>query len=379
MTISLSATNPCHLWPLARALAAEGALGHYYSGYPAWKLGDADPAHLRCHSLRTNIVYGLLKYAPERLRPSSRRLFVWQDHGFDRWVGRHLEPCDFLHAMPGQALHTFRAARKKGVRTVLNHATGPVRAWVEIMRPEYDRVGLRLEDLCPYDATYFQREDEEYSLADFHCAASTVVRDQLLALGIPRDRVWVVPYGADTGTPVFVRGETREPPRDFRILFVGQIGLRKGLQTLLDALTFTARSDWRVDFIGAKLSESATDFAAYKGATPLHFHGALPQQQVAQWMRTSSVLVLPSLEEGFGLVVPQALSCGLPCIVSERTGGKDCVRHRDNGSIFPTRDAHALAAELTWWAEHPGRTTDSFPWAPAARTLLAQSLAAAAR
>ncbi len=377
MTISLSATNPCHLWPLARALAAEGALGHYYSGYPAWKLGDTAPAQLRCHSLRTNIVYGLLKYAPEQLRPSSRRLFVWQDHGFDRWVGRHLEPCDFIHAMPGQALHTFRAARKRGIRTVLNHATGPVRAWVEIMRPEYDRVGLRMEDLCPYDTAYFQREDEEYALADFHCTASTVVRDQLLASGIPSDRVWVVPYGADTGAPVFVRAEKCEPPRDFRILFVGQIGLRKGLQTFLDALALAQRADWRVDFIGARLRESATDFAAYKGATPLHFHGALPQQQVAQRMRESSVLVLPSLEEGFGLVVPQALNCGLPCVVSDRTGGKDLVRHRDNGSIFPTRDAHALAAELTWWAGHPARTTDNFTWAPAARTLLAQSQAAA--
>ncbi len=377
MTISLSATNPCHLWPLARALAAEGALGHYYSGYPAWKLGDADPAHLRCHSLQTNIVYGLLKYAPESLRPSSRQLFMWQDHGFDRWVGRHIEPCDFIHAMPGQALHTFRAARKRGIRTVLNHATGPVREWVKIMRPEYERVGLRLEDLCPYDAAYFQREDEEYALADFHCAASTVVRDQLVALGIANDRVWVVPYGADTGAPVFVREENNGPPRDFRILFVGQIGLRKGLQTLLDALTLSQRADWRVDFVGAKLSESAADFAAYKGATPLHFHGAQPQMQVARRMRESSVLVLPSLEEGFGLVVPQALNCGLPCVVSDRTGGKDLVRHRDNGSIFSTRYAHALAAELTWWSDHPARTTDSFTWAPAARTLLAHSQAAA--
>src|SRR5437016_4856315 len=94
MKISISATNPCHMWPTAQAIAQLGALGLYYSGYPAWKIPDANPRQLRCHSLRTNITYGLLKHAPGWLRPNSRSLFRWQDRGFDRWVGHHLAPCD---------------------------------------------------------------------------------------------------------------------------------------------------------------------------------------------------------------------------------------------------------------------------------------------
>ena len=62
MKISISATNPCHLFALAGELSARGALGAYYSGYPAWKLGAASDLSLRTHSLRTNIVYGLLKF-----------------------------------------------------------------------------------------------------------------------------------------------------------------------------------------------------------------------------------------------------------------------------------------------------------------------------
>lgn len=379
MKISFSATNPCHLWPTALAVAAEGSLGHYYSGYPAWKLGASHAAQLRCHSLRTNIVYGLLKYAPARLRPSSRRLFLWQDHGFDRWVGRHLEPCDFIQAMPGQARETFRAARKKGIRTVLNHATGPIRDWVEIMRPEYERIGRRLEELCPYDDAYFTREDEEYTLTDYHCVASTVVRDQLIARGIARERIWLAPYGADTGTPVFTREPAAPADGKFRILFAGQIGLRKGIRTLLAALTAAERPDWQVDFVGAKLDESDRDFAAYKGATPLHFHGAISQSLLAEWMRKSSVLVLPSLEEGFGLVIPQALNCGCPCVVSDRVGGKDLLRHRENGSVFPVSDAAALAVELTWWSTNPKRTQENFTWTPGARTLIAESQAVLSR
>ena len=376
MRISFSATNPCHMWPTARAVALEGSLGLYYSGYPAWKIADADKARLRCSSFRTNVVYGLLKYVPDILRPKSRRLFRWQDHGFDQWVGTHLEACDFIHAMPGQALHTFRAAKQQGIRTVLNHATGPVREWVRIMRPEYERVGLRLEKECPYDAAYFAREDEEYALADFHCVASTVVRDQLMAAGIPAERIWVVPYGADTNARLFHRAEHASPPPIFRILFAGQISLRKGIRTLLEALALANHAHWHMDFIGSRSSEIAKDIAAHRGRTPLTFHGAQPQEQLARAMRNSSVLVLPSLEEGFGLVVPQALNCGCPCIVSDRVGGRDYVRHRENGSIFPAGDAAALAAELAWWEQHPARTQENFTWTGGARTLIAQSEAA---
>lgn len=373
MRISLSATNPCHLYPMARELTGLGALGCYYSGYPQWKLPPEPGLQIRTHSLRTNVVYGLLKFAPERWRPSSRSLFLWQDHGFDRWVGRHLEACDFVHAMPGQALETFRAARARGIRTVLNHATGPVREWVRIMEPEYDRVGLRLTDYCPYDAAYFAREAEEYALSDWHCAASSVVRAQLERGGIPAERIWQVPYGADAAA--FHPG-SRTPAEGFRIVFAGQFGLRKGVRALLEALTLAARPEWRLDVYGAVLGEAQADLRRYHGATPLHFHGPVAQGALAEAFRAGSVLVLPSLEEGFGLVVPQALNCGLPALVSDRVGGQDLVRHRENGSIFRAETPAALAEELTWWAAHPGRPKEIYGWEAPARTLVAVSQSA---
>lgn len=368
MRISFSATNPCHLYPLALEVAELGALGCYYSGYPAWKLQAPASFSLRTHSLRTNIVYGLLKYAPARLRPSPRSLFLWQDHGFDRWVGRHLEHCDVVHAMPGQALETFRGARRAGVRTMLNHATGPVREWVRIMEPEYTRVGLRLTDICPYDDAYFAREDEEYALADFHCAASTVVRDQLIARGIDPARIIVVPYGAD---PEVFHAKGAERPSQYRIVFAGQVCLRKGLRTLLDALEASQRADWEVHFYGGVPPEAQPDLASYRGAPRLHFHGAVSQRALADAFRGGSVLVLPSLEEGFGLVVPQALNCGLPVIVSDRVGGKDLVREGENGSIVPAHDAQALLAALLTWEKNPARPADIWDWHAPARELIA--------
>jgi glycosyltransferase involved in cell wall biosynthesis len=370
MKISIAATNPCHLFPLAVELARAGALGCYYSGYPGWKLEAPEGMRVRTHSFRTTLVYGALKVLPERMRPSPRSLFLWQDHGFDAWVGRTLEACDYLHAMPGQALRGFERARKLGVRTVLNHATGPAREWARIMAPEYRRVGMELTDVCPYDEAYFEREDREYALADFHCAASTVVRDQLIGLGIAPERIWLVGYGADPGI-FHARGRTNG--ERFRIIFAGQIGLRKGIKTLLDALEKLARPDWEMHFYGGVAGEARLDLAAYRGPTPLTLHGAVSQQALAEGFRQGSALVLPSLEEGFGLVVPQALNCGLPCLVSDRVGARDLIRHRENGSIFPCQDAVSLAEELSWWEQNRKPVAETHGWSEPCRILIERS------
>jgi glycosyltransferase involved in cell wall biosynthesis len=367
MKVSFSATNPCHMYPVACALAGQGVDVSYYSGYPAWKLErhGAGGVRLHTHSLRTNIVYGLLKL-PERFRPSARCLFLWQDRNFDRWVGRHLEACDFIHGMPGQCLYTFQAARKLGIKTVLNHATGPVREWVRIMEPEYARVGLRLEDVCAYDAAYFAREDEEYALADYHCVASTVVRDQLLATGIAENRIWTIPYGADTR--VF-HADPNAKRAGFRVIFAGQVCLRKGVRDFLKALEIAGKPEWQVDFFGGVPQEARFDLDGYHGSARLTLHGPVSQSRLADEFRQGSVMALPSLEEGFGLVVPQALNCGLPVIVSDRVGAKDLIRHRENGSIFPAGNAEALAEELRHWESHRSAPTGIWGWEEPAKKL----------
>ena len=113
MKVSISATNPCHLYYLARGLHNKQKLGTYYSGYPLWKLRESTNLPAKSFSLRTLAVYGSLRL-PTKLRPKPRNLFLWQDAHFDRSVARHLQPCDFIHAMPGQCMETFRRAKKWG-------------------------------------------------------------------------------------------------------------------------------------------------------------------------------------------------------------------------------------------------------------------------
>jgi glycosyltransferase involved in cell wall biosynthesis len=369
LDLALSATNPCHLYSLAEAVAQQGEQVTFYSGYPRWRLRPPFSARMKTHSLRTCITYGLLRL-PTAIRPSNRTLFLWQDRHFDHWASQQLGHHDFVHAMPGQAARTFSRAKSLNVRTVLNHATGPSIRWVDIMQREYDRVGLNLEKRTVYNSAYFKQEEKEYALADYHCVASTLVRDQLVDLGIPLAKIWLVGYGAEPN--LFYRASAKTSGV-FRILFAGNLSLRKGIRTLLHALELAGSPNWHLDFYGHVSEEAKTDIATYRGTVPVRFHGAVKQNVLAEAMRAASVLVLPSLEEGFGLVVVQALACGTPCLVSDRVGAGDLITQRENGSIFKVGDAAALADELKFWASQNIIVAGDYSWTGPALQLIAAS------
>lgn len=356
---------------MAEQLHRLGELGVYYSGYPGWKLPDSAGVRLRTHSFRTLVTYALHGKVPERFRPSNQTLFRWQDEGFDRWVAKVLEPADFLHGIPGQCRDSFKMAKHLGICTVLNHATGPARQAAKILQPEYDRLGMTVSKEAGLDVAYLSRLAEEFALADIHCCASSVVREQLIAEGINNRIIWVVPYGANAA--IWNPGPPRPPGKPgevFRILFAGQLSLRKGIRHLLTALEMAGDVLWQLDVIGPILEETRSDRQAYTGTVPVVYHGAISQSALAHAMRESDLLVLPSLEEGFGLVVVQALACGLPCAVSSMVGAKDLISENLNGSIFPVNDSQSLLATLKYWANEPRRVSGDWGWAKPADQLL---------
>jgi glycosyltransferase involved in cell wall biosynthesis len=238
------------------------------------------------------------------------------------------------------------------------------------MREEFNRAGINIAEATVYDESYWAREEEEYALADLHCVASGIVFEQLVARRIPKEKIWIVPYGASSRI-FFPPPEKRRD--SFRILFAGQLSLRKGVRTLLGSLRYAKKSNWRVDFFGSIGGEVRKDLMRYDGTVPVQFHGAVSQSKLAEVMRQSSVLVLPSLEEGFGMVVAQALACGTPCIVSDRVGAKDLIVHRENGSIFPVGECEALAEELRFWALQETVVRGDYSWRRPAQQLISLS------
>ena len=371
MKISFSATNPCHIYDQALSLFDLGQLGVFFSGYPRWRLKPPAGMPVIPVSSRTLVTYGFQRM-PEWLRPPDDKLFRWQDKGFDQSVASRLtrERTDMIHGLPGQALETFRRAKALGIPCVLNHASGPVAQQRELVRPEYERVGINLEEDQPMPAEWVKRLADEMELADHHCVASTVVRDQLIDDGVDTGQIWVVPYGLDES---LFEKRKQVPDGPFRICFAGRQSLRKGITYLLSALENCASPDWEVHLFGMPLSESRSDFSSYSGSARIIQHGALRQGEFAASLRDMHALVLPSAEEAFGLVVVQALQCGVPCLVSDRVGAKDLIRPGQTGDIFPFGDTAALGDLLKKWERDRVQVEDRFPRSASAERLVSIS------
>src|SRR6185436_11275715 len=83
------------------------------------------------------------------------------------------------------------------------------------------------------------------------------------------------------------------------------------------------------------------------------FHGSVAAAELSAVYRDASVLILPTLCDGFGLVVSEALAHGLPVITTHNAGASDAVFHGRTGFVVPPADFNALRSTLTWCAEHP--------------------------
>ena len=79
----------------------------------------------------------------------------------------------------------------------------------------------------------------------------------------------------------------------------------------------------------------------------------VPHNLLNQYYGQGSVFVFPSLAEGFGLVLLEAMACGIPVITTPNTAGPDILTDGVEGFIVPIRDVEALKAKLEWCYEHP--------------------------
>jgi glycosyltransferase involved in cell wall biosynthesis len=262
---------------------------------------------------------------------------------FDGKVARRLASLrpDAVYCYEGGALQTFREARRLGITTIYEQASC-YWYWVhDLLRQEAERspdFAALLPNLADSDE-HLRWKDEELSLADYVFVASEHVR-RTLAGAVADEKIRVVNYGAPQ-----VRRRNRmaiDAAQPLRVLFVGALVQHKGIGYLLDAADRLG-AQVELTLVGRRFQpNSRVDDACRRW----RWFETLSHTQVLDIMMESDVLVLPSLGEGFGLVAAEALSCGLPAIVTPNVGASDLIHDGCEGFVVPVCSTDAIAEHL---------------------------------
>jgi alpha-maltose-1-phosphate synthase len=192
-----------------------------------------------------------------------------------------------------------------------------------------------------------ERKQKEIELADHIFVASSVTQKSLIDAGIDSHKISIIPYGA----PVEIFQPQTKDDELFRVLFVGKISPLKGVHYLLKAWREIQLKNAELLLIGDNHYPVGWLERDYLGlyqniSSVSHF-------SLNKYYTQASVLVLPSLIDGFGLVVLEAMACGIPVVVTINTGSSDIITDGVDGFIIPIRDVESLKQKLKWCYSHP--------------------------
>ena len=258
---------------------------------------------------------------------------------------------DAVYAYDACALDVFEEAKRRCIRRIFDQPTGYYRVALEIaeeereLKPEWASTLAGIRD----SAEKFARKDREIGLADAIVVASSFTAETLKAYpGTISAAVHTIPYGAPPVGGARVVTRRGEP---LSVLFVGQMGHRKGLGYLLDAMDSLDHAGVaaKLTLLGRPLTVPPVLKAAFERHRWIE---SAPHDEVLRLMREHDVLVFPTLFDGFGLVMLEAMAQGTVVIATPNSAAPDILEDGRDGFIVPIRSADAIAGRLTQLAEN---------------------------
>ncbi len=324
-----------HTFDLARQLARNGVLQRLYTGYPRSKVDGLFPERVRTFPWLTLAAHGAGRMGLQ----SIQRLLNWPlIKTFDSWLSRSLEPCDVFHCLSSFGVASLGVAKvRHGALTICDRGSSHIRFQDDILREEYFKLGMPYR---PIDQRVIERELTEYKECDVIFVPSRFVKRSFIEKGVAAEKLRVIPYGVDLEMFHPVQKEDKV----FRIIYVGELSVRKGIHYLLEAASRFPKKEVEVWFIGSALPEARALLKPYEGR--FRYFGVIPRAELYRFYSQGSVFVIASIEEGLALVQAQAMACGIPVIATMNTGAEDLFTNGVEGFIVPIRDVDAIAEKI---------------------------------
>jgi glycosyltransferase involved in cell wall biosynthesis len=265
-------------------------------------------------------------------------------------VQRGLSGAMAVYGFNGASLEIFRFAKQNGISCILEQTLAPRRIEKKLLNeeiihwPEW-QPGITFEDEVNSDPLV-ERETGEWELADRILCASDFVADGLQNLGVKSSKCKIVPYGINI--EYFQPMSRHKSNNGLNVLFVGEVGLRKGVPYLLEALRLINAPRRILVRLAGPVVLNQKRLAEYSRWCEVL--GTVPRSRILEMYAWADIFVFPSICEGSATVTYEALACGLPVITTDNAGS--VVRDEVEGYIIPVRDVNALREKLIFLLEN---------------------------
>ena len=314
-----------------------------------WQLKDR--SKLKIHPGKELIRYLLQKSGINSLIDlNDSEMVDWVYRSLDIHTrDNHLIDLDAVYAYEDGAAFTFEKAKQKGIKCfydlpIVFHETAR-----DILNEEaecFPDMRTSLQSLNEPQSK-IERKYKELKLADHIFVASSFTKNSLSCQGVKETDIDIIPYGS----PVDYFNPRRiKIDKKFRVLFVGRVGARKGVHYLLKAWKDLNLPNSELILIGIN------DFPSgwlEKYSDSITYIPGVPHNDLEYYYNVADVFVFPSLVEGFGLVILEAMACGLPVIATYNTAAPDIISNGLDGFIIPIRDINSLKEKIEWCYENP--------------------------
>ena len=343
--VYLSALWRWHAYTVTRELRRHGYDAQFLTAdFPR------PPRDLLDYTLRPNFLYRGVQKAAARypeLSPFSMNSLAGS---FDRWAtgvlrGRSArEDLYCVHAWSGYSERVIEALHERNVPVVLERSCPHIDTQRETLDEERDRWKIRSRDYSRVPDDWRDKMVREYDTADLILTCSSTAAESFIRRGMPENKLAWIPLGANFP----LRDTEKQPSGKFRVLSAAGPSLRKGFYYLLQAWQELALDDAELHIV----SGIGSFFVRFSATPNVVWHSRLPRDRFQQLFDDCSVFCLASVDEGFGMVVTEAMARRLPVVVSDAVGATDIVEDGVHGRIFPCRDIEALKESLLYYYEN---------------------------
>lgn len=269
---------------------------------------------------------------------------------FDKYIAARLKtissPCiKGVYGFEETSLHTFQQAKHLGLKCFYDLPIGYWRAAQRFQEKERERWPEWVSTMNAFNNSPSQllQKDREIGLADHMFVASSFTANTLKEFPGILPTVEIIPYGFPpvyTGPRNYSNLQKNE---SLKLLFVGSLTQRKGIADVFAAIK-PFRKYVQLTIVGAKTTNNCK---ALDNELSIHnWIPSLSREAILQLMRVHDVLVFPSLFEGFGLVITEAMSQGMPVITTDRTAGPDLIVNGKNGWLIEAGSTATLQAAI---------------------------------